>query len=397
MHAKPSRPSGHAASIFERGYELKQVFILAFVLLVVAGCAGNRAVTGLGTDVVDRAHSRAVVPFTVATVRERVGDPSIAYSRNRSEVLNFSTIDVHIPETHRPGTVETASVKPDPRRNFIASNYVLLPDRQAMIAELNRRLASRPASQREIFIFVHGYNNNFAEGLFRNAQIVHDYDVSSVPIHFSWASAAAFTRYLYDRDSAIIARRGLAETLELAAQTNANGIVIVGHSMGAVVVMEALRTLSAEKGGNVLKRIKGVVLAAPDLDPDLFRSQIDDIDYLPKPFTIVVSRRDRALDISRRLAGGEPRVGSGFDIAFLQNKNIQVLDISQVDSGGHSLFASSDTLIKFLGSGYLLRRLITDEYAGMDDTFIAAGQGTFEQASLALHLPARMIDRLGAR
>ncbi len=139
----------------------------------------------------------------------------------------------------------------------MASNYVPLRDRQAMIAELNRRLASRPAAKHEIFIFVHGYNNNFAEGLFRNAQIVHDYDVSSVPVHFSWASAAAFTRYLYDRDSAIIARRGLAETLELAAQTNANGIVIVGHSMGAVVVMEALRTLSGDKRTDVLKRIKG--------------------------------------------------------------------------------------------------------------------------------------------
>jgi esterase/lipase superfamily enzyme len=381
----------------ERGRELKQVFILALVLLGTAGCAGNRAVTGLGRDVAGETHSGAVVPFAVATVRERLDDPAIAYSRDRSQTLKLSTIDVHIPEMHRPGNVETSSVNPDPRRHFMASNYVPLQDRRTMVAELNRRLASRSAAQREIFIFVHGYNNNFAEGLFRNGQIVHDYGVTSVPVHFSWASAASFTRYLYDRDSAIIARRGLAETLALAAQTKANGIVIVGHSMGAVVVMEALRTLSGDKRRDVLKRIKGVLLAAPDLDPDLFRSQIDDIDYLPQPFTIIVSRRDRALDISRRLAGGAPRVGSGFDIAFLQNKNIQVLDISEVDSGGHSLFASSNTLIKFLGSGHLLRRLITDEYAGMDDTFLAAGQGTFEQASLALHLPARVIDRLATR
>ncbi|MBQ0708118.1 MULTISPECIES: alpha/beta fold hydrolase [unclassified Ochrobactrum] len=375
---------------------MKQVFILAFVLLVAAGCAGNRAVTGLGRDVAGQARSGTVVPFAVATVRERIDDPSIAYSRNRSPILNFSTIDVHIPEIHRPGNVETASVKPAPRRHFTASNYAPLPDRRAMIAELNRRLASRPASQREIFVFVHGYNNNFAEGLFRNAQIVHDYGVSSVPVHFSWASAASFTRYLYDRDSAIVARRGLAETLAMAAQTKADGIVVVGHSMGAVAVMEALRTLSGDKRGDVLKHIRGVLLAAPDIDPDLFRSQIDDIDNLPQPFTIIVSRRDRALDISRRLAGGAPRVGSGFDIAFLQNKNIQVLDISEVDSGGHSLSASSNTLIKLLGSGHLLRRLITDEYASMDDSFLAVGQGTFEQASLALHLPARVIDRLGA-
>ncbi len=266
-----------------------------------------------------------------------------------------------------------------------------------MIAELNRRLASRPPAQREVFVFVHGYNNNFAEGLFRNAQIVHDYDIGSVPIHFSWASAASFTRYLYDRDSAFIARTGLAKTLELVSKTNANGIVLVGHSMGAVVIMEALRTLSLEKRQDVLKRIKGVLLAAPDLDPDLFRSQIADINPLPQPFTIVVSRRDFALDISRRLAGGEPRIGSGHDIAFLQKKNVQVLDISQVDSGGHSVFASSNTLIKLLGSGYLLRRLITDEYASMDSAFVSVGKGTLEQASLALHLPARVINQIAER
>jgi len=375
---------------------LKQLFIFALILHVAAGCAG-RAVTGLGSTAPDDASARSIVPFLVSTVRDRADQPSVAYSRTRSEGLNFSEIDVRIPAMHRPGSVETSSSKPDPKRNFTASNYAPLPDSSAMIAELNRRLASRPAAQREVFIFVHGYNNNFAEGLFRNAQIVHDYEIGSVPIHFSWASAASFTRYLFDRDSAIIARRGLAQTLEMVTKTKANGVVLVGHSMGAVVIMEALRTLSLEKRQDVLKSIKGVMLAAPDLDPDLFRSQIEDINPLPQPFTIVVSRRDRALDISRRLAGGAPRIGSGHDIAFLQNKNVQVLDISQVDSGGHSVFASSNTLIKLLGSGYLLRRLITDEYASMDSAFIAVGQGTFEQASLALHLPARVINRIADR
>lgn len=131
---------------------MKLIFTLAFVLLIATGCAGNRAVTGLGIDVACQTHSKAVVPFTVATVRERIDDPSIAYSRNRSPLLNFSTIDVHIPEMHRAGNVETASVRPDPRRNFMASNYAPLPDRQATVRELDRQLASRPAAQREIFV-----------------------------------------------------------------------------------------------------------------------------------------------------------------------------------------------------------------------------------------------------
>lgn len=376
---------------------MQQFLSFVFAILLVTGCAGNRAVTGIAHTKTVSSSPLSVVPFVVATVRQRTDDLSLAYTRDRSENLNLSTMDVNIPPMHRAGNVETSSSTPNLKVDFTASNYHRLSGRGAMISSLNQQLASRPPSQREIFIFVHGYNNNFAEGLFRNAQIVHDYDVGSVPVHFSWASAASFTRYLYDRDSAIIARGGLAETLEIAASTRARGIIIVGHSMGAVVVMEALRTLAISKRNDVLKRVKGVLLAAADLDPDLFRSQVNDIDYLPQPFTIVVSRRDRALDISRRLAGGAPRIGSGFDIGALQKKNVQVLDISQVDRGGHSLFASSSTLIKILGSGHLLRRLITDEYAGMDATFTAAGQGVFEQASLALHLPVRIIDRLSIR
>ncbi|GAA5628589.1 hypothetical protein Brsp05_03888 [Brucella sp. NBRC 12953] len=375
---------------------MNQRLIVALFLLIVSGCAGNRAVTGLDTSAPQN-QGGAVVSLNVAGVRQRDDQPSIAYSRVRAPGLNLSRIRVHIPPGHRPGNVETSSVRPDPQIHFRASDYQPIADRAAMIRALNQQLSARAPEQREIFIFVHGYNNNFAEGLFRNAQIVHDYGVNSVPIHFAWASAASFTRYLYDRDSAIIARSGLVETLEIAARTKARGIVVVGHSMGAVVVMEALRTLAIGQRRDVLTRINGVLLAAADIDPDLFRAQVEDIDELPQPFTIVVSRRDRALDISRRLAGGAPRIGSGFDIAFLQNKNIQVLDISQVDRGGHSLFASSNTLIKLLGSGFLLRRLITDEYAGLDDSFVAAGQGAFEQASLALHLPVRVIDRLQNR
>lgn len=119
---------------------------------------------------------------------------------------------------------------------------------------------------------------------------MHDYRISGVPVHFSWASS--FARYVYDRDSALIARRGLSETLEMLAKSKSNGIVLVGHSIGGLVIMEALRTLSLEKRYDILSPNSGVMLAAPDLDPDLFNSQLADIEMLPQPFTIVVPRRE---------------------------------------------------------------------------------------------------------
>ncbi|WP_244735216.1 alpha/beta hydrolase [Mesorhizobium sp. 113-3-9] len=367
---------------------------LILLAALLQGCAGPRAVTGLASPTQSDARYLSTIPFLVATTRAASATPEPPYSRDRSLALNFSQVNVLVPAAHRPGSVETSSDIPDPARHFSARNLTPIADSKSFLSLLNARLAERPPSQREIFIFVHGYNNNFAEGLFRNAQIVHDYNISSVPLHFSWASAASFSGYLFDRDSALLARNGLAETIEIAARSNASGIVIVGHSMGSYVVMEALRTLALRGESRIFPRIRGVMLAAPDIDPDVFSSQVDDIPVLPQPFTVIVSRRDRALNISRRLTGGGHRIGSGFNIPLLQKKNVQVIDISDVDGGGHSGFASSGTLIKLLGSDRLLRRLMTDEDATANGKVAEAGQAVFENAALAIHLPVRILEGL---
>lgn len=169
-----------------------------------------------------------------------------------------------------------------------------------------------------------------------------------MPLHYAWPSAGSLPLYVFDRDSAIFARDGLADTIELAAQTKAKDIVLVAHSMGAFVAMEALRTLALRGKSHYFKRFGGVVLAAPDIDVDVFTGQISDIHALPSPFTILVSQRDRAIGLSRFLAGGHPLVGNVDDIALLQRNGITVIDVSKVDGGGHTVFAQSETMTRLV-------------------------------------------------
>lgn len=370
--------------------------VLAFVMMVTAlvGCGGPRAVTGLPADGTGPG-SKAVVPIFLATSRERSDDPAKPYSAGRSQELNFAAFDIGIPAGHLPGRVETSGRAPDPERHFTALSYAPIADRRAFVAALDAALEQRRPESREIFIFVHGYNNNIAESLFRNAQLTHDYAMGSVSLHYAWPSGASIPLYVFDRDSAIVGRGGLAETIAIAAETKAARIVLLGHSMGAYVVMEALRDLAMSGRERVLKRLGGVVLAAPDIDIDAFQSQADDIGTLPQPFTIVVSRRDRALGFSRRIAGGHPRVGSGADIAFLQSRGITVLDVSDVDGGSHSVFASSETLMKLIDNSRLMRATLEDEQAATSPTALAAGAAAVGEAtSLTVFLPARLIGRL---
>lgn len=369
----------------------KRLFSVLLMAVLLAGCGGPRAVLGLGVTA-NQVASAAVVPVYVATTRARSDNLSLPFSAARSQTLNFAKFDIGIPRNHVPGDVEKTGRTPDPARHFVAQSYQQITSRKQFVTQLDAALAQRPPQEREIFIFVHGYNNNFADSVFRAAQIAHDYNVRAVTLHYAWPSGGSLPLYVYDRDSTVVGRGGLAETIEIAAQTKANRVILVGHSMGAYVVMEALRELAQTGRRQALKRLGGVVLAAPDIDIDAFQSQVRDIGELPMPFAIVVSRRDRALSISRRIAGGHPRVGSGSDIALLQQKHITVLDASQVDGGSHNIFASSPTLIAFAGQSGLLRRLIEGGDASTGETLLADGGSAIEgAAALVVYLPSRIL------
>lgn len=368
-----------------------RLFSIVLMAALLSGCGGPRAVLGLGATA-DQAASAAVVPVYVATTRARSESLSLPYSAERSQMLNFAKLDIGIPRNHVPGEVEKTGRTPDPERHFMARSYQRIAGHRQFTAALDADLARRPPEQREIFILVHGYNNNFADSIFRAAQIAYDYNIRAVTLHYAWPSGGALPLYVFDRDSTVVGRGGLAETIEIAAQTKAKRIILVGHSMGAYVVMEALRELAQTGRKRVLAHLGGVILAAPDIDIDAFQSQVRDIGKLPIPFVIVVSRRDRALGMSRRIAGGHPRVGSGADSTLLQKKDIIVLDASDIDGGSHSIFATSPTLIAIAGHGGLLRRFIEDGDASVGETILADGGSAVEgAAALVVYLPGRIL------
>lgn len=368
-----------------------RVLAVFIMVLSTTGCGGPRAILGLGSTL-STSEPAGIVPIFVATTRARSDNLSLPYSAQRSQTLNFAVVDIAIPKTHRRGSVEASGRTPDPAWHFMARRFQPIAGRKQFIQRLDAALMQRAPESRELFIFVHGYNNNFADGIFRAAQIAHDYNVRAVTLHYAWPSGGALPLYVYDRDSAVVGRGGLAETIEIAAQTKARKIILVGHSMGAYVVMEAFRELAQTGRTRYLKRLSGIVLAAPDIDVDAFQSQVRDIGELPRPFIIVVSRRDRALGLSRRIAGGHPRVGSGSDIAMLQKEQIAVLDASDLDRGDHSVFASSETLMRLTSESQLMRQVIEGEGASAAETILADGSSVVEgAASLVIYLPARLL------
>jgi esterase/lipase superfamily enzyme len=91
--------------------------------------------------------------------------------------------------------------------------------------------------------------------------------------------------------------------------------------------MEAIRQLYDRNGGAVAQRIGTVVFASPDIDKDVFSSSVAHIGPLASKITVITATNDRALAVSRWMAGGITRVGAA-EHAELERLGLRVIDAS---------------------------------------------------------------------
>ena len=270
----------------------------------------------------------------------------------RSEGLNFARYDVSVPPDRQPGEIAWPRRGDlDPQRHFVTRGEARFAERQAFRNALRADLSRLPRGQRDVGIFVHGFNMTFAEGVYRMAQMTHDFDVPGVAVHFAWPSAATPLGYVFDRDSAMFSRDGLADLLDLVVEAGADRVVILAHSMGGFLTMEALRQVSLAGDARVKRALSGVVLMSPDIDIEVFRAQARSIQPLPQPFFIFVSRRDRALALSARLTGQRERlgnIGTAEQVADLNVTLIDVSDFAEGDGLNHFTTGNSPGLIRIL-------------------------------------------------
>ena len=115
-------------------------------------------------------------------------------------------------------------------------------------------------------------------------------------------------------------------------------VTVVAHSMGNWVALEALRA-RAIRAARVTDKIRRVFLVAPDVDVDVFRTQIARMGAARPKFALVVSQDDQALRLSQEIWGGRPRLGD-VDPAEepyrseFERQRIEVFDLTKLKSPG---------------------------------------------------------------
>jgi esterase/lipase superfamily enzyme len=350
---------------------LRRTFLTLLPAAFAAGCAAHKPEELLGSALVtasvgDIAGNHAIF---IATTRKRSKDLNKVFDGERSAALSFARVNVTVPKSHQTGKIERRSrgKSDDPSKYFMASEVVGYDGETKFLFALNTDTAARGG---RVMVFVHGYNTGFDDAVYRLTQIVHDSGYPGTPLLFSWASGASTTGYVYDKESAAAARDQLEETLRLLARGSARRIDIVAHSMGTWVTMEALRQLAIKGNRNLGGKLGDVVLASPDIDVDVFKSQMQRYGKPDKPFIVLLSDDDRALRLSSMIAGSQPRVGDYKNAAQdLTGYGVTVVDLSGAkagDSFNHTKFADNPELVTLLGKrlreddGYASDRDVTD-------------------------------------
>ncbi|HEV2564081.1 MAG TPA: alpha/beta fold hydrolase, partial [Microvirga sp.] len=249
----------------------RRLAIAVALLLSLNACASLR---GTLVPVAESVPGASKVDMLVATTRMRATGPQEFFSGNRGPELSFAEFTVSIPPeaSRKQGEVQWPRTVPgNPATDFVTLKADVI-DRTQAAAWFRRTVRTVP--QRRVLVFIHGFNNRFDDAVFRFAQIVHDAGTPVVPVLFTWPSRGSVLAYGYDRESNTYSRNALESTLRtLASDPSVGEISILAHSMGNWVTLEALRQM-AIRDGRVAPKIRNVLLAAPDVDVDLFREAV---------------------------------------------------------------------------------------------------------------------------
>lgn len=298
---------------------------------LVSACAGRPGPETLGTVALGTHEPTRVEKLYTVTTRGRAEVGSNVFTTDKTRQPNYASFEISIPPNHTPANIEWPKTgrKPDPKTDFAVVSQSVL-DRAALLQAVGRREAAAPV------VFVHGYNYNFQESLFRLAQLKTDSNIEGTPVLFSWPSLAALPAYVADKESATYSRDALANLLTDMARARKGDVDVFAHSMGGWLTIEALRQLRLEGKGDVLDRLR-VIMAAPDIDEDVFTAQLDVIGRMRTPITILVAPDDRALQVSSFLGAGTQRVGAldarNPEVAEAARRyGITIVDISSLES-----------------------------------------------------------------
>lgn len=250
------------------------------------------------------AQTSARLPEAVFLITSRLPDcrgPDVTLTSFRGEQLRYGQVEQPRPSTAKRGPKFTVPL-------YLTGEARWWADLEAAMASGDGR----------VLVYVHGYRETFFTNTRDAFQIRRLTEFAGPVIQYSWPSQGALFGYLVDETNLAWDEQNFRRFLaKLATRPWTKEIILVAHSMGARMVIPAIEFVDRNSANADASNISNIILASPDIDRQDFERDIAE-EILAgrrvsrdRRITVYVSRRDKALGLSRRLHG-YPRLGSPF-------------------------------------------------------------------------------------
>jgi esterase/lipase superfamily enzyme len=256
--------------------------------------------------------------------------------RAEADSLEFGIVITRFGE--RPAATVAEQILGSVSQRFVDSVRVTREEFVARIRDADQRAAARGEGG---VLYIHGYGTSFDRGIRQGAEIAHRGRFGGPFVVFSWPAHAALADWpaprallsrAYRDDSITAAHSGDAFRAGLdvlLGATRPRTLTVVGHSLGAQLVAEALLAPSPLREKLAQSPLRALVFFAPDISAERFR------DSLAVPLASLAGRRvvyasasDRMLAISR-LVNHSYRVGQVNGARELAGADVEIVDITR--------------------------------------------------------------------
>jgi esterase/lipase superfamily enzyme len=281
---------------------------------------------------------------TNRTVNQKPSHLHNRYTVRRGSV-SFGRVEVTIPLVHELGNIERPKwwlleVRENSRRHVVIKSIT-----QLGVEEFTAELGSAITDNKQMLVFVHGYNVTFTKAARQAAQLKFDLGFAGPVLMFSWASLGIPFGYPADEATAGWSVEHCEQLLKLLdGAPGVSAIHIVAHSMGGRIAAAALEKL-VYPALHIQGRIQQVVLAAPDIDADTLLQIAPAVRKNASRVTVYGSDSDWAIRASR-LFHWAHRAGEG-GTRIIVHDAFDSIDATEAGTGhlGHSYVTDSSSVL----------------------------------------------------
>jgi esterase/lipase superfamily enzyme len=334
--------------------------LIGLVFLGLVGLAGL-TLSGCETDLAGAFGGPAVAattarPVQVFVASTRKGEHGAASQALSSDGVHYALDILTIPPGHHAGSIEQPMFGAANAHDHIVLAQERTLDQDEFQSELASHVSGRIGVNRDVLVFVHGFNTPFEEARDRAAQIVADSRFGGVAVLFTWPTKHELFGYVSDKDNATASRDALQTLLqEIGATPGVGKVHVLAHSMGGWLAMEALRQEAIAGDRDLSGHLGEVMLASPDIDMDVFAGQMARL--RPASVTVFATANDRALSLSSAIAQSRQRVGAinpskPEDRERLAALGAKVYDLTNFSDGfiDHGAYADAPDVLHAIGA-----------------------------------------------